>query len=245
MLGRPVEAVIADGKSDDAVFQEEAERLITEQGVVALFGCWTSSGRKLVNTVLEKHDHLLVYPVQSEGLEQSPYIIYTGAAPNQQIIPAVQWAYAFKKRRRFFIVGSDYVFPRAAGEIIKDEMREMDIEPVGEAYVPLGHAEFRDVAAQIADANADVILNLLNGQSNTEFFHALRAAGINSQQTPTISFSIAEPEMRSLNAAKMVGDYAAWNYFHSLETSNNEDFVERVQRKYNPNGIVSDPMEAG
>ncbi len=245
VLGRPVQAMIADGQSNDAVFAREAERLIQEEEVVTIFGCWTSSSRKQVKTVVEEHDHLLIYPVQFEGLEESPNIIYTGATPNQQIIPAVQWAFAFQKRRRFFIVGSDYVFPRAAGAIIRDELREMGLEPVGEAYVPLGGTDFNAIVAQIVESKADVILNTVNGESNIALFHALRMAGVSSKDVPAISFSIAEPELRALNTGEMIGDYAAWSYFHSLDTPVNREFVERFQKKYNPTRVVSDPMETG
>jgi len=245
VLGRRVEAVVADGRSDDAVFRSEAERLITEVEVVTLFGCWTSSSRKQVKEVVEQHNHLLFYPVQFEGMELSPNIIYTGAAPNQQIIPAVRWAFAFRKRRRFYIIGSDYVFPRAASEVIKDELKEMGVEPIGETFVPLGHDEFAEIAATIAESEADVILNLLNGQSNISFFHALRAAGVKSADVPTFSFSIAEPELRSLNVEKMVGDYAAWSYFHDVDTPENQDFVAKFQKKYNPTRLISDPMQTG
>ncbi|TWU06907.1 Serine/threonine-protein kinase PknB [Symmachiella macrocystis] len=245
VLGRPVEAVVADGESNDAAFKKAAEQLINKDEVVTIFGCWTSSSRKQVKSVVEEHSHLLIYPLQYEGLEQSPNIIYTGAAPNQQILPAVQWAYAFQKRRRFFIVGSDYVFPRAAGAIVTDELQEMGLEPVGEAYVPLGHSEFSEIASQIAESKADVILNMINGESNVHFFHALRIAGIHSEDVPTISFSIAEPELRALNTSEMEGDFAAWNYFHSLDTPANEEFVAKFQKKYNATRLISDPMETG
>ncbi len=245
VIGRPVEAVVADGRSQDDHFAQEARRLIEQEQVVTLFGCWTSSSRKRVKSVVEQLDHLLIYPVQSEGLEQSPNIVYTGASPNQQIIPAINWAYAFQKKRRFYLVGSDYVFPRAAGAIIKDELREMGLEPVGESYVPLGHTEFKEVVAEIVKTKPDMILNTINGQSNLSFFHELRAAGIQSSDVPTISFSIAEPELRNLDTAKMAGDYAAWSYFQALDTAENKDFVRRFQKRYNATRSISDPMEAG
>ena len=243
VLGRPVETVIADGWSDDQVFTREAERLITEDNVVTLFGCWTSSSRKRVKSVVEKHNHLLIYPVQYEGLEQSPNIIYTGAAPNQQIIPAVKWAFAFLDKRRFYLVGSDYVFPRAASAIIKDSLSAMGIEAVGESFVPLGHTGFKEVAAAIVESRADVILNMINRQSNVAFFHELRLAGIKPAAVPTISFSIAEPELRGLNTKEMVGDYAAWNYFQSVDTPPNLAFVKRFHTRYSPTRMISDPME--
>ena len=125
VLGRPVKAVVADGRSDWPTFAREAERLITQEKVCTVFGCWTSASRKTVKPVFEEHDHLLLYPVQYEGLETSPNIVYIGAAPNQQIIPAVEWAVKSLKKKRFFLVGSDYVFPRAANEIIKDHLKEL------------------------------------------------------------------------------------------------------------------------
>lgn len=243
VLGRPVEAVIENGQSRDEVFAEKAKRLITEENVVTLLGCWTSSSRKQVKTVVEEHDHLLIYPVQHEGLEQSPNIIYTGSVANQQIIPAVQWAYAFKGKRRFFLIGSDYIFPRAAGAIIKDALAEMDVEPVGEVYVPLGYADFDKIVRQIRESKADVILNMINGSSNLAFFHDLREGGIFSSEVSTISFSIAEPELRDMNIQELAGDYAAWSYFDSVETPENQDFVKRFHTRYNPTRVISDPMQ--
>lgn len=245
VLGRPVEGIVADGRSNDDIFRQEAERLIKEEQVVTLFGCWTSSSRKQVKSIVEENDHLLIYPVQSEGMEQSPNIIYTGASPNQQIIPAVGWAYAFLKKRRFYFIGSDYVFPRAAGAIIKDELQEMGVELVGEKYVPLGQVDFKDIVQDIVDSKADMILNTINGQSNTSFFYDLRAAGVTSSEVPTISFSIAEPELRNLDVKKLNGDYAAWSYFQALDSAANKDFVQKFQKKYNATRPISDPMEAG
>ena len=138
VLGRPVKAVVADGRSDGPTFAREAERLITQEKVCTVFGCWTSASRKTVQPVFEAHDHLLIYPVQFEGLETSPCIVYLGAAPNQQIIPAVQWAVTKQNRKKFFLVGADYVFPRAAHAILKDYLRQTGAEVVGEEYVPLG-----------------------------------------------------------------------------------------------------------
>src|SRR5207253_3159355 len=125
LLGRPVELVVADGRSDETVFAREAERLITREKVVALFGCWTSASRKAVKPVVEEHDHLLIYPLQYEGLETSPNIVYMGAAPNQQMLPALDWSTKELGKKRFFLVGSDYVFPRTANEIIKDHVKKL------------------------------------------------------------------------------------------------------------------------
>ena len=149
LLGRPVEGVVADGRSEDATFAREAERLINNEHVCTVFGCWTSASRKTVVPIFEEHNHLLVYPVQYEGIEESPNVIYTGAAPNQQIIPAVKWAYAFENKRRFFLVGSDYVFPRVAHEIIKDQLKELGAELVGEEFLPLGSTAVQPIIEKI------------------------------------------------------------------------------------------------
>lgn len=242
--GRPVEAIVADGRSDPAKYLLEAKRLINEEKVCTIFGCWTSASRKTVVPLFEELDHLLIYPLQYEGLEGSPNVIYTGATPNQQVIPAVNWAYAFEKKRRFFLVGSDYVFPRVVHEIIKDQLKELGAEIVGEAFLPLGSSDVRPVIEQIVAANPDMILNSINGSSNIPFFRALRAAGMTSDKLPTLSFSIAEEEFRQLDASEFTGNYAAWNYFQSINSRENSAFIDSYRRKYGPQRVVTDPMES-
>lgn len=243
LLGRPIEPILVDGRSDWATFAREAERLITQDNVAVVFGCWTSACRKTVKPIFEKHDHLLFYPVQYEGLEQSPNIIYTGAAPNQQIIPAVHWALeSFGKR--IFLVGSDYVFPRTANAIIKDMAQAAGASVVGERYLMLGSNNVADVVRAIGEAKPDVVFNTINGDTNIAFFHALREAGITSGVTPTMSFSISEPEVLRIGIDRMVGDYAAWNYFQSLSTPENRAFVAAFQQKYGKDRVTDDAMEA-
>jgi urea transport system substrate-binding protein len=242
VLGRPVKAEVADGRSDGTAFAREAERLIAQEKVCAVFGCWTSASRKTVRPVFEEHDHLLIYPVQFEGLETSPCIVYLGAAPNQQILPAVEWAVTSLHKKRLFLVGSDYVFPRAAHAIIKDHLQSAQAHVVGEEYAPLGSQSFEAVINAIARAKPDLILNTINGDSNIAFFRALRAAGISSAQAPTLSFSIGEQGLRSLNAADMAGDYVASTYFQSVTTSENAKFVDRFHKKH-PQRSITDPME--
>lgn len=244
VLGRPLEPVVVDGQSDWGVFAREAERLITEEKVDVVFGCWTSASRRTVRPIFERHGSLLFYPVQYEGVEQSPNIVYTGAAPNQQIVPAVVWSFEQLKKRRFFLVGSDYVFPRTANAIIRDYVGALGGEIVGEVYIPLGSDQVDDAVRQIADLRPDVILNTINGDSNLVFFEKLRAAGIRSSEIPTISFSIAEPELATMNIADMVGDYAAWNYFMTLGTDENRRFVRAYRNRFGNDRVVSDPMEA-
>ncbi len=242
LLGRPVKAVVADGRSDTATFAREAERLITEEKVCTVFGCWTSASRKTVRPIFEQYDHLLVYPLQYEGMETSPNIVYMGAAPNQQIIPAILWANESLGKKRFFLVGSDYVFPRAAGEVIKDELQKIDADVVGEMYVPLGSPNFEPVVQAILQAKPDMILNAINGDSNVAFFRTLRESGVKAEDIPCLSFSVGEQELRSLNIADVESDYAALTYFQSLDTAANQAFIQRFTEKY-PQRVVSDAME--
>lgn len=241
VLGRRIEPVMADGRSDGATFAREAERLIGEERVVTVFGCWTSDSRKSVRPVFEQHDHLLLYPVQYEGLERSPNIVYLGAAPNQQIVPAVKWCFDHLGKR-FFLVGSDYVFPRAAHAIIRDLVKTLGGQVVGEEYLLVGSQEPANVVAAIARTRPDVILNTINGDSNVAFFRELRRAGITPAAIPTMSFSVAEEELQHLETANMVGDYAAWNYFQSLDTPANRGFVDRFRKRYGAARVTSDPV---
>ncbi len=243
LLGRKIEPVVADGQSDWPTFVNEAMRFILEEQVSVVFGCWTSASRKTVKPIFEKYDHLLFYPVQYEGLEQSKNIIYTGAAPNQQIIPAIKWCFD-NIGSRFFLVGSDYVFPRTANEIIKDISAVLEGEVVGEEYILLGSDDFDEVVQKIIETQPDVILNTINGDSNIHFFKKLSEEGITSDKIPIMSFSIAEDELRVLGAKYMVGNYASWNYFQCLETDENKGFVERFKKKYGSHRVTDDPMEA-
>jgi urea transport system substrate-binding protein len=242
VLGRPVEALVEDGQSEPATFAQKAEKLISLDGVSAIFGCWTSASRKEVKKVVERHDHLLLYPVQNEGLEESPNIFYIGASPNQQITPAVRWCVTFLNKKRLFLVGSDYIFPRAANAIIRDQARALGAEVVGEEYLPMGATDAAPVARKIRSANPEVILNTINGDTNIAFFRALRAAGVLSTSIPTISFSITEVSLTSLSPKEMAGDYVAWNYFQSIDDPKNTDFLHRFRNRLGARD-VSDPME--
>ena len=244
VIGRQILPVVVDGQSDWITFQQEAERLITEEDVSVIFGCWTSACRKMVKPVIERLDHLLFYPIQYEGLEESPNIVYTGAAPNQQIIPAVKW-FLDNRGKRFFLVGSDYVFPWAANAIIKDYLGYLGGETVGEEYILLGSKEVDDVISEIVAAKPDVIFNTINGDTNLAFFQGLASSGIDSYEIPTVSFSIAEEELRFLDSELMAGNYAVWNYFQSLDTPDNHRFVESFKRKYGEDRVVDDAIRAG
>lgn len=243
LLGRRIEPIVVDGRSDPETFAREARRLIVGQNVSVIFGCWTSASRKMVKPEVEKLGHLLFYPVQYEGLESSPNIVYTGAAPNQQIIPAVKWSFD-KIGRRFFLVGSDYVFPHVANMIIRDHVNALRGEVVGEEYILLGSNDVDAIVRKIVETRPDVILNTINGDSNVAFFRALRAAGVSPHQIPTVSFSIGESELKTMPGLPMTGDYAVWNYFQTVEGDANRDFVRGYRTKYGPANTTSDPMEA-
>lgn len=244
LLGRPVTWVIADGRSDWPTYAAEARRLIREEKVDVIFGCWTSASRKTVKPVVEEERHLLVYPMAYEGLEQSPNIVYVGAAPNQQIIPAVKWAYDTLKARSFFVVGSDYVWPHAVNEIVKDQLKALDCRLAGEAYVFFGSEDVSEAVAAIAAAKPDVVLSTVVGDSNLAFYRELRKAGIRADTTPVISFSIAEDELRKLSPTDTVGHYAAWNYFQSIDHPENVEFVRRFRARYGGDRTTSDVIDA-
>ncbi|MGE9296436.1 MAG: urea ABC transporter substrate-binding protein [Puniceicoccales bacterium] len=242
--GIRIEPVVRDGKSNELVFADEAEDLLRDEGVSAIFGGWTSASRKAMIPVLERHNGLLFYPVQYEGSEMSPNIVYTGATPNQQIIPTVYWAMEDEGAKRFFLVGSDYIFPRMANEIIKDQVKALGGEIVGERYFPLGSDDVGDIAQAIKEAQPDFILNTINGDTNGPFFTALREAGVTSDDVPTLSFSVDENLLASIGARQMVGDYAAWNYFQSLPSKANRGFVRRFQERSGKDTSTTDAMEA-
>lgn len=243
LLGKQIQPLVKDGASDWPTFAREAEELIVREKVDVVFGCWTSASRKTVKPVFEKHNHLLFYPVQYEGLEESPNIIYTGAAPNQQLIPAAAWAIQ-NLGKRFFLVGSDYVFPRAANKILRYKIEEMKGKVVGEQYLLLGDHYVTPVIEKIKETKPDVILNTLNGDSNISFFNQLNEAGFNAKNLPVISFSIAEAELAMMGADRMVGHYAAWNYFQSIKRPENTAFIKKFQKTYGRFSVLTDPMEA-
>lgn len=243
VLGRRIEPIVVDGKSDWSHFALQAEDLVTEKKVEAIFGCWTSASRKEVKPIVEKYNNLLFYPVQYEGAELSPNIIYTGATPNQQLLPGINWCFE-NLGKRFFIVGSDYIYPRIAGIIARELLHSLGANIVGEEYLLLGSKDVEGVVQQIKKANPDVILNTINGDTNISFFRALRALGVTPEKVPTMSFSIAESELKQFDINLMAGDYAAWNYFQSIGTVTNEQFVARFKKRYGQDRVINDPMEA-
>ncbi|NJL43267.1 MAG: transporter substrate-binding protein, partial [Pseudanabaena sp. SU_2_4] len=195
--------------------------------------------------VFESKDHMLWYPVQYEGQECSKNIFYTGAAPNQQIEPSVDWLLE-KKGKEFFLVGSDYVFPRTANTIIKAQLAAKGGKMVGEDYLPLGNTEVTPIISKIKAAlpNGGVIYNTLNGDSNVAFFKQLQGAGLKPDKYPVMSVSVAEEEVKAIGVEFLKGHYAAWNYFQSVDTPANKKFVEAFKKEYGADRVTNDPMEA-
>ncbi|MBD2446443.1 urea ABC transporter substrate-binding protein [Nostoc sp. FACHB-152] len=245
VLGKQIEAIVEDGASNWDTFREKATKLIDQDKVAVVFGCWTSASRKNVKPVFESKDHMLWYPVQYEGQECSKNIFYTGAAPNQQIEPSVDWLLK-NKGKQFFLVGSDYVFPRTANTIIKAQLEALGGTTVGEDYLPLGNTEVTPIITKIKQKlpNGGVIYNTLNGDSNVAFFKQLKGAGLTPDKYPSMSVSIAEEEVKAIGVEYLKGHYAAWNYFQTVDTPANKKFVAAFKKEYGENRVTNDPMEA-
>ncbi len=244
LLGRRIEPIVQDAESVEQSFETLAEKLIQEHAVSTIFGCCTSSSRKTVKPVVEEHDHLLVYPMQHEGLELSRNIIYLGSAPNQQFLWAAQYLYAMQKAKRVFLIGSDYVYPHAAAEMIRDRIEGLGGEIVGNAFVPLGSFNVSDAVREIADTKPDVIMSQVVGGSNLALYQALRGAGIGPPEIPTLATNMTVGEIRYVGPELLAGNYSAWSYFMEIGTEDNRAFLERFQAASGATATVSDPMEA-
>jgi urea transport system substrate-binding protein len=239
VLGRKIEPLLVDGKSDENVFAAEAKRLITEDKVAAIFGCWSSPSRIMVKDVVEKYNSLLFYPVQFEGLENSPHVVYTSNTPNQQVIPGVTWCIQHLGKV-FFIVGSDPLLHT----IIKDIVYAYGGTVVGEEMLALGDTHVDKIVDKIIAAKPDVILNDIEGAPNTTFFDKLREKGITPEKIPSMSFSVSEPELNIFKADSMTGDYATWSYFQSIDNRENKTFIKKIQTAYGKDHDIGDAMEA-
>ncbi|MFM7127847.1 MAG: urea ABC transporter substrate-binding protein [bacterium] len=246
LLGRPVEYVVADGKSDWPTFAREAERLIEQEHVDVMIGCWTSASRKTVLPVVESKNHLLIYPMAYEGLEQSPNIIYTGSAPNQQISPAISWAHRELKANRFYLVGSDYIWPHSVNAIAAEIVQSVGATVAGTSYLYFGTSQVDHVIADILEKKPDVIISTVVGDTNKAFYNELYKAGITADKIPVISFSIAETELsvllREIPPQSIVGHYSAWNYFQTINRDANRKFVKAFQAKYGSDRSMNDTV---
>jgi urea transport system substrate-binding protein len=243
VLGKKLDPISEDGASDWPTFAEKAEKLITQNRVAAVFGCWTSASRKAVKPVFEKDKALLFYPVQYEGLEQSPYIFYTGATTNQQIVPGLDYLKS-QGKTSVYLVGSDYVFPRTANKIIKAYAAANGMKVLGEDYAPLGSTEFATIVNKVKASGASAVFNTLNGDSNVAFFKEYKSAGLTAATMPVVSVSIAEEEVKSIGTQYLAGQLTAWNYYQTTPGGANDKFVKAYKAKYGADKPTSDPMEA-
>ena len=244
VLGKQLEPVVEDGASDWPTFNEKAKKLIQKDKVAVVFGGWTSASRKAMLPAFEELNGLLFYPVQYEGLEQSPNIYYTGAEPTEQIVPAVE--YLLKQgKKKIYLLGSDYVFPRTANKIIKAQLAASGGETAGEEYLPLGGTEVSTIISKIRSAKPDAVFNTLNGDSNVAFFKQFKDAGFTAEKLPVLSVSIAEEEVRGIGADNIAGHLVSWNYYQTTDTPENKKFVAAYKAKYGDKRVTDDPIEAG
>ncbi len=244
VLGKKIVPITEDGASDWPTFAEKAQKLISVDNVAAVFGGWTSASRKAMLPVFERNKALLYYPVQYEGLESSPYIYYTGATTNQQIIPGLDYLKS-QGKTKIFLLGSDYVFPRTANKEIKAYAKANGMEVVGEEYTPLGATEYTTIINKIKDAKPQAVFNTLNGDSNVAFFKQLKDAGVSAADMPVLSVSVAEEEVRGIGPENIAGHPVAWNYYQTTDTPANTAFVDAYKKAYGSNRVTDDPIEAG
>jgi urea transport system substrate-binding protein len=258
LLGKKLKAVVVDPASNWPLFAEKARELIEKHKVAVTFGCWTSVSRKSVLPVFEELDALLFYPVQYEGEECSKNVFYTGAAPNQQAIPAVEYLMSEDGggAKRFALLGTDYVYPRTTNKILRAFLHSKGVKDadIMESYTPFGHTDYQTIVADVkkfAATKPTAVISTINGDSNVPFYKELANQGIKAENIPVIAFSVGEEELRGIDTAPLVGHLAAWNYFMSIDTPENKAFINKwnayVKKNNLPGGnkrVTNDPMEA-
>jgi urea transport system substrate-binding protein len=251
LLGKKLEAVVVDPASDWPLFAEKARELISVNKVAAVFGCWTSSSRKSVLPVFEELNSLLFYPVQYEGEESSRNIFYTGAAPNQQAIPAVDYLMETEGVERFVLEGTDYVYPRTTNKILEAYLIAKGIpkEDILINYTPFGFSDWQTEVAAIKEFGSagkkTAVVSTINGDANVPFYKELGNAGLKAEDIPVVAFSVGEEELAGLDTAPLVGHLAAWNYFQSVDTEENAEFIAAWKAYIkNDKRVTNDPMEA-
>ncbi|HEX4509883.1 MAG TPA: urea ABC transporter substrate-binding protein [Burkholderiaceae bacterium] len=260
VLGKKLEPVVVDPASNWPLFAEKAKQLITQDKVAVVFGCWTSVSRKSVLPVFEQNDSLLFYPVQYEGEELSRNVFYTGAAPNQQAIPAVEYLMSKDggSAKRFVLLGTDYVYPRTTNKILRSFLHSRGVkdEDIMEEYTPFGHSDYQTIIANIkkfaAEGKKTAVVSTINGDSNVPFYKELGNQGLKATDVPVVAFSVGEEELRGVDTKPLVGHLAAWNYFMSIKNPTNAAFIKEwsayAQAKSLPGQkdkpLTNDPMEA-
>jgi urea transport system substrate-binding protein len=250
ILGRKIEPIVVDPASNWPLFAEKARELITVQKVDVIFGCWTSVSRKSALPVLEELNALLFYPVQYEGEESSKNVFYTGAAPNQQAIPATDYYLDEIGVKKFALLGTDYVYPRTTNKILKQYLIDKGIpeSDIFVNYTPFGHSDWSKIVSDVVSLGADGkkvgVISTINGDANIGFYKELAAAGVKADDIPVVAFSVGEEELSGLDTTNLVGHLAAWNYFQSAESDLNTSFIKAWKSKMGDKRVTNDPMEA-
>jgi urea transport system substrate-binding protein len=245
VLGRKIKIIVEDGASDWPTFAEKAKKLLVNDKVAAVMGCWTSASRKAVLPVFEKENGMLYYPTFYEGLEQSKNVIYTGQEATQQIIAGLDWIAKEKKAKTFYLIGSDYIWPRTSNKIARKHIENvLKGTVVGEEYYALGHTQFGSLINKIKLKKPDVIYAIVVGGSNVSFYKQLKAAGITGAKNTLLTISVTEDEALGIGGEYLVGFYSAMKYFQSLDNPNNKKFVEAFKAKYGAKSVIGDVTQA-
>jgi len=253
LLGKKVEAVVVDPASNWPLFAEKARELLSKEKVAVVFGCWTSVSRKSVLPVFEELNGLLFYPVQYEGEESSRNVFYTGAAPNQQAIPAVEYLMSEDggNVKRWVLAGTDYVYPRTTNKILEAFLRSKGVksEDIMINYTPFGHSDWQTIVAEVKKFSSagkkTAVVSTINGDANVPFYKELANQGIKAEDIPVVAFSVGEEELAGIDTKNLVGHLAAWNYFQSVDSPKNKTFIKNWQAFIkNPKRVTNDPMEA-
>jgi urea transport system substrate-binding protein len=251
LLGRKLEAVVVDPASNWPLFAEKARELISKNKVAVVFGCWTSVSRKSVLPVFKELNSILFYPVQYEGEESERNVFYTGAAPNQQAIPAVDYLMKDEKVKRWVLAGTDYVYPRTTNKILEAYLKSKGVpaEDIMINYTPFGHSDWQTIVADIkkfgSGGKKTAVVSTINGDANVPFYKELGNQGIKATDIPVIAFSVGEEELAGLDTKPLLGHLAAWNYFQSIKNKGNDEFIAKWKAfTKNPKRTTNDPMEA-
>ncbi len=251
LLGKKLEPVVVDPASNWPLFAEKARELIEKDKVSAVFGCWTSVSRKSVLPVFEELNSILFYPVQYEGEESSKNVFYTGAAPNQQAVPAVDYLKNELGVQRWVLAGTDYVYPRTTNKILEAYLKSMGVadEDILINYTPFGHSDWQSIVSDIkkfgSTGKKTAVVSTINGDANVPFYKELGAQGVSAEDIPVVAFSVGEEELAGIDTAPLVGHLAAWNYFMSVDSDANDEFIESWHKYIkNEDRVTNDPMEA-
>jgi urea transport system substrate-binding protein len=244
VLGRKIEFIQEDGASDWPTFAEKSRKLLVNDKTAAVFGCWTSASRKAVLPVFEQYNGMLYYPTFYEGLEQSKNVIYTGQEATQQILAGIDWVVKEKGAKTFYLLGSDYIWPRTSNKIARKHIEKKGLAVDGEEYFPLGHTQFNSVINKIKLKKPDVIYAIIVGGSNVAFYKQLKAAGIDLTKQTLVTISVTEDEILGIGGQNIVGAYACMKYFQSLDNANNKTFVPEFKKMWGDGTVIGDVTQA-